>query len=160
MYNDRNRQNYHCARQMPTAVRVASDIPRLDADQGGRRCDGSSPDHTLDHAQRGQVSNGHAGNGGCGRMGNGNGCGNTSRERMGNGNGCGHTGNGRGCGNAENGNRGWGLHDHPLAMVYSPYQHFRDTYTPDIALGRGTLFSELDLPFEGYNNKRNGGCAR
>ena len=147
MYNDRNRQNYHPARQMPTAVRVASDIPRLDADQGGRRCDGSSPDH----AQRGQVSNGHAGNGGCGRMGNGNGCGNTSRERI---------GNGRGCGNAENGNRGWGLHDHPLAMVYSPYQHFRDTYTPDIALGRGTLFSELDLPFEGYNNKRNGGCAR
>lgn len=110
---------------MPTAARVASDIPRLDADQGGRRCDGSSPDH----AQRGQVSNGHAGNGGCG--------------------------------NAENGaHRGWGLHDHPLAMVYSPYQHFRDTYTPDIALGRGTLFSELDLPFEGYHNKRNGGCAR
>lgn len=143
MYNDRNRQNYHCARQMPTAVRVASDIPRLDADQGGRRCDGSSPDH----AQRGQVSNGHAGNGGCGRMGNGNGCG--------------HAGNGRGCGNVENGaHRGWGLHDHPLAMVYSPYQHFRDTYTPDIALGRGTLFSELDLPFEGYHNKRNGGCAR
>ncbi len=148
MYNDRNRQNYHCARQMPTAARVASDIPRLDADQGGRRCDGSSPDH----AQRGQVSNGHAGNGGCGRMGNGNGCANNS---------CGHAGNGRGCGNAENGaHRGWGLHDHPLAMVYSPYQHFRDTYTPDIALGRGTLFSELDLPFEGYHNKRNGGCAR
>ena len=150
---------------MPTAVRVASDIPRLDADQGGRRCDGSSPDHTLDHAQRGQVSNGHAGNGGSGRMGNG-GCGNTSRERTGNGNGCGHTGNGRGCGNTSRermGNgagRSWGLHDHPLAMVYSPYQHFRDTYTPDIALGRGTLFSELDLPFEGYHNKRNGGCAR
>lgn len=153
MYNDRNRQNYHCARQMPTAVRVASDIPRLDADQGGRRCDGSLPDH----AQRGQASNGHAGNGGCSRMGNGNGCGNTSRERMGNGRGCGntscdHSGNGAG--------RSWGLHDHPLAMVYSPYQHFRDTYTPDIALGRGTLFSELDLPFEGYHNKRNGGCAR
>lgn len=144
MYNDRNRQNYHCARQMPTAVRVASDIPRLDADQGGRRCDGSSPDPTLD--QHTQMPNG--------RIGNGNGC---LRERTGNGRGCGnpscdHAGNGAG--------RSWGLHDHPLAMVYSPYQHFRDTYTPDIALGRGTLFSELDLPFEGYHNKRNGGCAR
>ncbi|MBQ9778609.1 MAG: spore coat associated protein CotJA, partial [Clostridia bacterium] len=104
------------------------------------------------NVKRGQVSNGHAGNGGCGRMGNGNGCANNS---------CGHAGNGRGCDNSENGaHRGWGLHDHPLAMVYSPYQHFRNTYTPDIALGRGTLFSELDLPFEGYHNKRNGGCAR
>lgn len=150
MYNDRNRQNYHCARQMPTAARVASDLPRLDADQGGRRCDGS-----LDRDARDQVPNGRAGNG--------NGCGNTSCERMGNVNGClrERTGNGRGCGNAENGaGRSWGLHDHPLAMVYSPYQHFRDTYTPDTALDRGTLFSELDLPFEGYHNKRNGGCAR
>ena len=145
MYNDRNQQNYHRARPTP-AARATGDLPRLDADQGGRRCDGSSPDH----AQRGQVSNGHAGNGGCGRMGNGNGCGNTSRER---------TGNGNGCGNAENGNRGRGFHDHPLAMVYSPYQHFREIYTPDTALDRGTLFSELDLPFEG-GNRRNGGCAR
>ena len=55
---------------------------------------------------------------------------------------------------------GWGLQSHPLAMVYSPCQAWRAAYTPDVALQRGTLFSELDLPFEGYNNKRNGGCAR
>ena len=52
------------------------------------------------------------------------------------------------------------LQGHPLAMVYSPYQHFRDIYTPDVALDRGTLFAELDLPFEGSGNKRNGGCIR
>ena len=51
---------------------------------------------------------------------------------------------------------GWGLHDHPLAMVYSPYQHWRDTYTPEIALAHGTLFSELNLPFEAANCRR--GC--
>jgi len=43
---------------------------------------------------------------------------------------------------------GWGLYEHPLAMVYSPYQIFRDVYPADVALDRGTLFSELDLPFE------------
>ena len=50
---------------------------------------------------------------------------------------------------------GWGLADHPLAMVYSPYQLFRDVYAPDVALKKGTMFAELDLPFEG--NKRNCG---
>lgn len=56
-----------------------------------------------------------------------------------------------------NGTRGWGLVDHPLAMVYSPYQIWREAYAPDVALKRGTLFSELDLPFEpsGINK---GGC--
>lgn len=53
---------------------------------------------------------------------------------------------------------GWGLTDHPLAMVYSPYQLFRDVYSPDNALARGTLFAELDLPFEG-DKKRNGGLC-
>jgi hypothetical protein len=43
---------------------------------------------------------------------------------------------------------GWGLHNHPLAMVYSPYQSFRNVYPADMALDRGTLFAELDLPFE------------
>lgn len=47
---------------------------------------------------------------------------------------------------------GWGLREYPPAMVYSPYQIFREIYTPDTALSRGTLFSELDLPFEGYKN--------
>lgn len=50
---------------------------------------------------------------------------------------------------------GFGLRNHPLAMVYSPYQEWRDAYTPEVALTRGTLFAELDLPFEG--DKRKGG---
>ena len=51
---------------------------------------------------------------------------------------------------------GWGVESHPLAMVYSPCQAWRDAYPPDVALSRGTLFSELDLPFEGGKCKR--GC--
>ena len=51
---------------------------------------------------------------------------------------------------------GWGLESRPLAMVYSPCQAWRDAYAPDVALMRGTLFSELDLPFDGGNGKR--GC--
>jgi hypothetical protein len=52
---------------------------------------------------------------------------------------------------------GWGLRNHPLAMVYSPHQEWRDAYTPEVALNRGTLFAELDLPFEG-DKKRGGMC--
>ncbi len=51
---------------------------------------------------------------------------------------------------------GWGLEGYPLAMVYSPCQAWRDAYTPEMALSRGTLFAELDLPFEGSKCKR--GC--
>ena len=36
-----------------------------------------------------------------------------------------------------------------LAMVYCPRQAFCNLYEPDVALSRGTLFSELDLPFHG-----------
>ena len=36
-----------------------------------------------------------------------------------------------------------------LAMVYAPKQAFANLYEPDVALARGTLFAELDLPFEG-----------
>ena len=53
---------------------------------------------------------------------------------------------------------GWGLVAHPLAMVYSPLQEFHEIYTPDVALSRGTMFSELDLPFEGGNGKKGGFC--
>lgn len=53
-------------------------------------------------------------------------------------------------------NHGWGLKGHPLAMVYSPYQHWQNTYSPDVALGRGTLFTELDLPLEAVNCRK--GC--
>ncbi len=37
----------------------------------------------------------------------------------------------------------------PLAMVYAPCQMWRDLYEPALALERGTLFKELDLPFLG-----------
>ena len=49
---------------------------------------------------------------------------------------------------------GWGLSSYPLASVYSPLQEFRDLYDEEKALERGTLFAELDLPFEGAK----GGC--
>ena len=44
-----------------------------------------------------------------------------------------------------------------LAMVYSPYQHFKELYSLDKALERGTIFAQLDLPFEGGNGE---GCKR
>ena len=59
-----------------------------------------------------------------------------------------------GCSNGTCG--GWGLVNHPLAMVYSPCQAWRDAYAPDVALSRGTMFAELDLPFEAINRSR--GC--
>lgn len=37
----------------------------------------------------------------------------------------------------------------PLGMAYVPWQLWRDTYEPDVALQRGTIFPELDLPFWG-----------
>ncbi len=56
----------------------------------------------------------------------------------------------------QGGSIGWGLENHPLAMAYAPYQYFREIYEPEKALSRGTLFAELDLPFEGYKGGR--GC--
>ena len=44
---------------------------------------------------------------------------------------------------------GWGLYEYPLAMVYAPYQSFRNVFKCHEALEHGTLFSELYLPFEG-----------
>lgn len=35
----------------------------------------------------------------------------------------------------------------PLAMAYVPRQKWRNAYSPEEALCRGTLFAELDLPF-------------
>lgn len=37
---------------------------------------------------------------------------------------------------------------HQLAMVYSPMQCWRMLYSPDEALGHGTLFEELYKPLE------------
>lgn len=56
-----------------------------------------------------------------------------------------------GCGEKDG---GWGLSSYPLASVYSPLQEFRQLYDEEKALERGTLFAELDLPFEGEK----GGC--
>ena len=39
----------------------------------------------------------------------------------------------------------------PLAMAYVPIQSWGDTYPPARALCRGTLFPQLDLPFERGN---------
>ncbi len=36
----------------------------------------------------------------------------------------------------------------PIAMAYVPWQKWRMLYEPKEALKRGTLFKELDLPFE------------
>lgn len=46
------------------------------------------------------------------------------------------------------------LDDLPLAMAYVPMQKFRNVYEADVALDRGTAFSELDLPFIGWEGKR------
>lgn len=37
----------------------------------------------------------------------------------------------------------------PLAMAYVPMQRWYNTYEPAVALQRGTIFPELDLPFLG-----------
>ncbi len=46
------------------------------------------------------------------------------------------------------------------AMVYSPVQCFRELYTPEEALMRGTLFKELDLPFAPNGNFDCGGICK
>ena len=47
--------------------------------------------------------------------------------------------------------------DVSLAMVYSPYQHWREVYEAEKGLSRGTIFRELDKPFEAFGSK--GGCC-
>lgn len=37
----------------------------------------------------------------------------------------------------------------PLAMTYTPMQQWKSPYSPQEGLSRGTIFPELDLPFEG-----------
>ncbi len=51
----------------------------------------------------------------------------------------------------------WQMHDLPLAMVYSPYQHWRNVYDCEKGLSRGTIFRDLDKPFEASGSK--GGCC-
>ena len=54
----------------------------------------------------------------------------------------------------------WGLVGHPLAMVYSPIQSFTSLYELDDGFEHGTIFSELNLPFLGYNVKGGGCCGQ
>lgn len=37
----------------------------------------------------------------------------------------------------------------PLAMAYVPIQKWKNIYANDVALDRGTIFADLDLPFLG-----------
>ena len=43
----------------------------------------------------------------------------------------------------------------PLAIATVPMQQFGETYPPEVALCKGTLFPELDLPYRG-----GGPCCR
>ena len=44
-----------------------------------------------------------------------------------------------------------------LAMAYVPWQRWQETYPLEEGFHRGTIFPELDLPFEG---KKRGGMRR
>ena len=59
---------------------------------------------------------------------------------------------------SESGKKAWGLRGYPLAMVYSPIQEWRELYDNDMALSRGTMFRELDLPFLGSWNDETPTC--
>ena len=61
-----------------------------------------------------------------------------------------------GCGTPEK-EPSFGLHNYPLASVYSPLQDWREIYDIENALKRGTIFKELDLPF--YGDSCNSGCG-
>lgn len=43
----------------------------------------------------------------------------------------------------------------PLAMAYIPWQQWRSLYEAEKGFCRGTIFAELDMPFQGK-----GGCCR
>ena len=77
-----------------------------------------------------------------------------------------HGGSSCGCGMGACGSsckkESWCLKGYPLAMVYAPCQVFGDLYDAQTALKQGTLFKELDLPFEGAGTGacRGKGCCR
>ena len=54
----------------------------------------------------------------------------------------------------------WGLKGYPLASVYAPLQEYRGLFDKETALLKGTLFSELDLPFMGASIANKGGSCR
>lgn len=147
MYNDKNPlYSSNSRRDIPPRTLVGrscptfakaeaevSELPRVDERQGRRLCDGTLREDAYDNGAQGR----HV----------------TRNENANSMNGCNNM-SGSGCGN---GNGGWGLKSYPLAMVYSPLQEFREVYEPDVALERGTMFAELDLPFEGGKSGK-GGC--
>ncbi len=47
------------------------------------------------------------------------------------------------------------LKEMPLAMAYVPWQEWRNVYSAEKALCRGTIFEDLDKPFLGI-----GGCHK
>ena len=55
----------------------------------------------------------------------------------------------------------YGLRDRPLANVYSPLQDWTEIYDLDTAFKRGTVFKQLDFPFEGdvCDGRKGGGCC-
>ena len=61
--------------------------------------------------------------------------------------------------NYDNGdNRSWGLEGYPLASVFAPLQKFENVYEMEKAICRGTMFADLDLPFEGTTVQKGGNC--
>ena len=54
------------------------------------------------------------------------------------------------------GRRAWGLTGYPLASVYAPLQEFHKLYDRENALKAGTIFTELDLPFQGESVAKGG----
>lgn len=61
--------------------------------------------------------------------------------------------NGGDCGPKANGGCADCLDTKPLAYSYNPIQRWQMLYTIDKALGRGTLFEELDKPLGVYGNE-------
>ena len=39
-----------------------------------------------------------------------------------------------------------------LAFAYVPFQEYKNIYSPDKALCSGTIFKDLNIPFEYYKN--------
>lgn len=37
----------------------------------------------------------------------------------------------------------------PIGMMYVPFQKWEEPYEPEVAISRGTMFPDLDLPFLG-----------
>lgn len=169
MYNENNRQMGMAARKnMSPMTRLAPnsgpsltrDIPELDLRAPVRRnCDGTLRD-LNDGMMRPRCDGDRRGEGRCDNDRRGDGRYGDDRRENGrcgesrcNESRCGgeprYSPEGTSCSKCTEGIcGGWGLYDHPLAMVYSPCQSWHEVYAPDVALSRGTMFSELDLPFE------------